>query len=355
MALIHGGDIEGYRLAYGGEPLDFSANCNPLGLPPAVRRSVRAAAGEAEYYPDPLCRRLTAAIALREGLAPAQVLCGNGAADLIFRLALALKPALALIPAPTFAEYELALHTVGCAVKHYTLLSRYGFNFREDILEYLTPQLDILFLCNPNNPTGLTIPQVLLRRILEQCAAHNILLVMDECFHGLLDEPSLYTLRGSLPACGNLLILDAFTKLYAMPGLRLGYALSSNTELLQAMRGAGQPWAVSTLAQAAGLAALTEKAYLRRSRALIGAERAFLSAGLTAAGFTVLGGEANFLFFHSDISDLAALLRARGLLIRDCANYTGLRQGFYRVAVKSRADNMRLLEAMQTISDDIHE
>ncbi|MCL2495927.1 MAG: aminotransferase class I/II-fold pyridoxal phosphate-dependent enzyme, partial [Clostridiales bacterium] len=114
-------------------------------------------------------------------------------------------------------------------------------------------------------------------------------------------------------------------------------------------------WAVSTLAQAAGLAALTEKAYLWRSRALISEERAFLSAGLTAAGFTVLGGEANFLFFYSDISDLAALLRARGLLIRDCANYTGLRQGFYRVAVKSRADNMRLLEAMQTISDDIHE
>ena len=350
--LIHGGDIEGYRLTYGGEPLDFSANCNPLGLPPAVRRAILAAADEAEHYPDPLCRRLTAAIAHKEGLAPEQVLCGNGAADLIYRLALALKPALALIPTPTFTEYELALHTVGCAIRHYPLTAQNGFNFMEDILGHLDPQVDILFLCNPNNPTGITIAQDLLQRILQHCAAHNILLVMDECFNGLLNEPARHTLRGSLCAYRNLLILDAFTKLYAMAGLRLGYALSADMELLTAMRGAGQPWAVSSLAQAAGVAALTEELYLQRSRALISGERAFLSAGLTAAGFTVLDGEANFLFFHSNIVDLAARLRARGILIRDCANYTGLTQGYYRVAVKNRAANQRLLAAIKAIIDD---
>lgn len=352
MVLIHGGDIEGYRLEFDAMPLDFSANINPLGLPPSVRHALAEAAEAAQHYPDPLCRRLTAALAGRENVDPAHILCGNGAADLIFRLVLAKKPARALITAPTFAEYQLALESVGCAVEQHPLMATDGFNLNESILARLRPGLDMLFLCNPNNPTGLLIAPDLLERIAARCAEYDILLAVDECFNGLLDEPLHHSLRGSLTKYDNLLIFDAFTKLYAMPGLRLGYALSANAALLAAMHAAGQPWAVSAPAQAAGLAALAEADYLQQTRALIHEEREYLRGALAEAGLTVLCGEANFLFFHSSLPYLAERLRARGLLIRDCANYQGLGKGYYRVAVRTRADNLRLIKYVQMLVEE---
>jgi threonine-phosphate decarboxylase len=170
------------------------------------------------------------------------ILFGNGAADLIFRLALAEKPKKAVVTAPTFAEYELALRTAGCEADRHMLSKTKDFRVTETLLGRVAPGIDMLFICNPNNPTGRTVDPGLMAEILAACEKTGTLLVVDECFNGFLDRPDTHSLKSRLPKHDNLLILDAFTKLYGMAGIRLGYCLSRNTKLLGNMKNAGQPW-----------------------------------------------------------------------------------------------------------------
>ena len=346
--LTHGGDWAGYRAEYGGQPLDFSANVSPLGLPEGVRRAAADALEDAHRYPDPLCRALGEAIARAEGVSPDWVLCGNGAADLIWRAALARRPRRALVTAPAFAEYEAALELAGCGTERFLLRAEDGFALGEGFPEAVAPEMDLVFLCQPNNPTGRTVPRPLLERTLARCREADALLVVDECFLELLDRPEDFAMKGFLGQYPNLLILKAFTKLYAMAGLRLGYCLCSDRALLDAMRGAGQPWAVSGPAQAAGAAALGETEYVRDLRALIGRERPRLAAELSRLGFRVIPGEANYLLFRSH-TPLIQPLRERGILLRDCGNYHGLEEGWYRAAVRTAEENDRLTAALEEI------
>lgn len=346
--LTHGGDWAGFEAEYGRPPLDFSANVSPLGVPGAVRRAVAKAAGQAARYPDPLCRQLTEALARHEHVKQSQILCGNGAADLIFRAVLAKKPRTALVTAPTFAEYGQALSTVDCRVEQYLLTEENGFAVTPAILDRITPELDMLFLCEPNNPTGALTDLDLLRRILQQCADCGTLLVVDECFNDWLDDPAAHTLKGELDRFPNLLILKAFTKLYAMAGLRLGYCLCGDEALLAAMTRCGQPWSVSGPAQQAGIAALGQQQYVARLRALIQKERPWLSEQLAGLGLRVLPGSANYLLLYSE-KELAAPMRALGVLIRDCSNYPGLGTGWYRVAVRTRRENRQLIAALRKV------
>lgn len=345
--LTHGGDWAGYEAQYGAKPLDFSANISPLGLPEGVRAAVVESLAETGY-PDPLCRALRKSIAEAEQVGADWCLCGCGAADLIYRAVLAKKPRRALVTAPAFAEYETALDLVGCKTGRYQLKGAASFALDGGFLNFIAPDTDMVFLCQPNNPTGRTIPHTLLTAVLGRCHQVGALLVVDECFCDFLDAPGAFTMKGLLGKYENLLILKAFTKLYAMAGLRLGYCLCSDRGLLNAMRNAGQPWPVSGPAQAAGAAALKETEYVRTVRTLISAQRPRLAGELTRLGFQVIPGEANYLLFFSPIP-LLEPLRRRGILIRDCGNYAGLCDGWYRTAVRDRADNDRLIAALEEI------
>ena len=143
------------------------------------------------------------------------ILCGNGAADLIFRAVWAMRPRSALIAVPTFSEYEQALTACGCKVDYFELKAENGFQLTEELLEHIQPQTDIVFLCNPNNPTGQLTEQKLLERILARCASCGALLVVDECFRDFLDEPMQNSMNGWVKEFPNLMILRAFTKHYA--------------------------------------------------------------------------------------------------------------------------------------------
>ena len=343
--LTHGGDWAGFLAAHGKEALDFSANISPLGIPDGVRKALAASADLADRYPDPLCRSLCEALSQHDEVPADHILCGAGAADLIFRVALALRPKTALVTAPAFSEYETALGTVDCEVRHYLLPEDKDFRPQEDILTHITPEIDVFFLCEPNNPSGVTTPKPLLHRILDRCRETGTVLVLDECFVGLLADPAGHTMKGCLKDYPNLLILKAFTKLYALAGVRLGYALCADTELLEKMRLVGQPWAVSTVAQTAGLAALKEVEYEHRVRALITTERPWLAQGLRDLGLRVIPGEANYLLFRSE-TPLLAPLEERGILVRSCANYIGLDETWYRTAVRTHGENERLLKAL---------
>ena len=298
MELVHGGDWAGYRAEFGRDALDFSVNVSPLGLPAGVAAAIAAALPTADRYPDPLCRALRAKLAAAEGVDTAQILCGNGAADLIYRLALAVRPRRALLPAPTFAEYAAALETVDCDVQRFLLRAENDFAVTDGFIDAIDGNTDAVFLCQPNNPTGQVTPPALVEKLLHRCADCGPVLVVDECF-GLLPARDTLTAKTVLRDAPNLIILKAFTKLYAMAGMRLGYALCSDAALLDKMRAAGQPWAVSGLAQAAGLAALEETAYADSVRTLIADQRPRLAAGLRALGLRVIDGQANYLLFKA--------------------------------------------------------
>lgn len=348
MVLMHGGDTESFALSYGYEPIDFSASCSPLGVPVSVKKAISRAADKAGAYPDPLCRRLRCALAEHEDVLPEHIWCGNGSADLIFRMVLARKPRRAIVLAPTFAEYERSLQATGCMVIRHTLAAAERFMLTDTILDQLTPDIDLLFLCNPNNPTGQLIDPCLMQRIIDACATAGILLVVDECFNGLIEEPERHSVKNRLGHYPELIVIKAFTKLYGLAGLRLGYCLSNNQDLLSSIQETGQPWAVSSLAQAAGIAALADPEYVEIVRTLVREEKIWLQQELADLPVDIIGGDANWLFFHCAQVNLAASLREKGLLIRDCSNFPGLAPGYFRIAVRTHAENSRLVEAMKT-------
>lgn len=350
MYTKHGGDWAGYLAEYGRPALDFSANLSPLGMPRPVALAARRALKQSEAYPDPLCRALTGAIAAREGVPGEWVLCGGGAADLIFRLALAAKPAFGLVTAPAFGEYESALAAADLPVERYFLKPEKDFQVDEGFLSAIRPGA-LVFLCEPNNPTGLLTPRPLLLRALETCRARGATLVADECFLDFLPEGEALTLRPEL-AGGGLVILRSFTKMYAMAGLRLGYCLSAQSALLARMAEAGAPWSVSTPAQAAGLAALSLPGWPARVRRAIAPQRAYLARGLAARGCRVFPGRANYLFFKAPLPDLPARLKEQGVLIRDCSGYPGLGPGYCRAAVRPVAESRALFRAMDQVLRD---
>ena len=349
LPYTHGGDVLTAQARYGGPVLDCSANLNPLGMPPQVGEAAARAAANAAPYPDPLCRELRAAIAAHDGVAPGQVLCGGGAAELIFRLAFALRPRRALVTAPTFSEYEGALSAAGCAVARHLLRRERNFDVDEGLLEAIGPDTELVFLCTPNNPTGRLIDQGLLLRIAEKCRGLGAVLAVDECFLPLAcGGPGLAPWLVEYP---NLLLLRAFTKSYAMAGLRLGYALCADTALLERMSAGGPPWSVSSPAQAAGLAALTQCPHWpEKARAFLEGERPALAEGLSALGLDVVPGQANYLLFRAaGAADLKEKMVAQGVLIRSCANYHGLGEDWYRVCVGPTEQNRRLLAALSEV------
>lgn len=349
MELNHGGDWARFQNRYGTMPLDFSASTTPLPMPEGIKKAIICSLDQADRYPDPLCRELTAALGKRHSLLPEHILCGAGAADLLFRLVLARQPRRALIVEPTFSGYEEALTASDCNIERVFLREQDDFPLTENLLPRIEPGLDMLFLCNPNNPTGQTVDDALLHKILEQCAETSTFLVLDECFNDFLADPEGHSLIGEIGRFPNLLILRSFTKWYPLAGLRLGYAICSDTTLLERIRRWGQPWPVSSAAQAAGLAALEEAGYSAALAALIREQRPLLTLGLAGLGCKVIPSEANFLLFRRQDSGLDRKLEKRGILIRNCAKFPGLGPGWYRTAIRTENENQALLRAIQEV------
>jgi threonine-phosphate decarboxylase len=392
MYLSHGGDVYTALLAGKKAPLDFSYNINPQGLPRTAVHALKKHAVRFSAYPDPLYRRLRAALSLRFGVPAENIVCGAGAADLIYRLTRLKKPRKALSVQPSFAEYEKALGEAEAAVERFYLAPP-DFDLDASILPRISGDTGMIFLCNPNNPTGKLLRPELVGEIAGRCRETGTLLVIDECFLGFAGEAA--SSARFLDGHPGLVVLNAFTKTYALAGLRLGFALFSDAALAAEVAAAGQAWPCSLAAEYAALAALEDPAYLEKSRALIQRERRRLEAGLSALGFEVLNGAANFLFFRlPDGADRARdrsgntfcvqhkkigadspffggeapknapvlcgfnkdtffeRLLERGILVRDCANYPSLEGGgYFRIAIKKPHENRALLTALRSIAE----
>ncbi|NLB29163.1 MAG: aminotransferase class I/II-fold pyridoxal phosphate-dependent enzyme, partial [Clostridiales bacterium] len=273
------------------------------------------------------------------------ILCGNGAADLIYRLCDVLAPERGLVCAPTFSEYERSLERFGCTVERHQLNEQNGFAMTPEIEGSISEATDVLFLCNPNNPTGRLISHSVLAGALNRARQTGAAVVVDECF---LDFTDGISCKGYLESMPNLVIIKAFTKLYAMAGLRLGYLLCSDSELLEKLRAAAPFWSVSVPAQIAGVAALSCGGWIEKTRELVSGERAYMSKSLSELGLNVFPSDVNYILLRCNLPLYEPLLQ-KGVLIRSCANFYGLNETYYRVAVKTREENNRLIQAVREI------
>lgn len=336
----HGGNIYKFQIQY-----DFSANINPLGMPQGAKKALEQCGVLSQHYPDPDCAALRQAISKREKVPADSILCGNGAVDLIFKLVQVLRPKTALLPVPSFSEYAKALTQSGTQIQYYYLHPENDFAMEDDFGEQCK-KVDMVFLCLPNNPTGALLSREQLTRIRVSCQERGTVLVMDGCFldFAMKDVPAWIG-----PLRENEVLLRAFTKNYAMPGLRLGYLISPNHSYVDAMKTWGPCWNVSVPATLAGIAALQEEGYLDQTRELIARERTYLQQQLEQLGFTVYPSQANFLLWKGQ-PGLAEILRKEGIAIRDCSNFQGLKPGYYRTAVRTHTENEILIRCLHQVT-----
>ena len=337
----HGGDIYKNKIR-----LDFSANVNPYGTPEAVKEAIRKAADNVAVYPDPYCTELRKKLAAHTGALEEEIICGNGAAEIIFQFVEALKPAKTLLPVPSFSEYESALKVYGREVELFPLKRENSFALCDDILEEIREDTDLLMLCNPNNPTGQAIDGGLLFKILSKCRETGTWLFLDECFISLTEEGSCATLYPQLREGDKVFLLNAFTKLYGMAGVRLGYGICKEPGMLDRMCGIVQPWNVSALAQAAGCAALGCHEWAEKTKEKIFEEKNHLLSELKALGIEHIGGVANYIMLCK-VPGLYEKMLEKGILIRSCANYHGLEEGDCRIAVKTREESEELVKVLK--------
>ena len=361
--LEHGGDIYGNKNI----ELDFSVNMSPIGPPQEVCRLL----AEEDWteilssYPDSTYRELRQALAHRLELPEDFILCGNGASELLMAVVQAVRPKRAMIPVPSYQGYERALQAVGAEILFYQLDREKGFALTEDILERTdglkriagTKEETLLFLCNPNNPVGKCIEPELLNKVADYCKANHIFLVVDECYLDLLPDAQHRTMKHALAGNPYLIIVNAFTKAYALPGIRLGYLMTSNDELRTKMQMQQPEWSVSMIAQMAGIAAMSSARYLEEARQAVQAEREYISGQLQELGMDVFDGQAPFIMFRSG-KELYEPLKEKGILIRRCDGIQGVKKHseeengyYYRIGLRSHAENVRLMKAIREVPD----
>ena len=351
---VHGGEV--FRLAAQagiepGEIIDFSANINPLGLPPGVDSALHEALQNLANYPEIDAESLRLCVAERHNLKADNVIVGNGSSALIYLLTKALKPKKALLWSPTFTEYERALRQVESEVVNLECLNpENNISLREIIEATLKVQPELVFLCNPNNPTGAlwSIPE--LEEIVSVLGRAGIICVLDEAFIDFVGAESSFA--GRVGEFDNLIILRSLTKIYALAGIRCGYLLSGRS-LNQRLGSFLEPWSVNSLALKAAVTALkNDEEFIKQTIYFIAKERHYLTEKLGQLNFLKLyPASANYILAKVEQSiDCVKLYKDlfthNRILIRLCGDYVGLSNNYVRFAVKKERENCRLVQAL---------
>ncbi len=354
---IHGGDVEKVGKTLGlikGELIDFSANINPLGPSSKAVEKLKESLGEIINYPDPECCELREALKNIYPINNENLIFGNGASELIFILMKVLHPRNVLIPAPTFIEYQFAAMSVGSEVQFLNLNKEDEFSFPLGQLEKLAVKNDVLFLCNPNNPTGTLWNREQVREIVDIAQSNNLFVVLDEAFMDFLEEEEKYSFLFEKEYLNKVFILRSMTKFFAIPGLRLGWGVGPK-EIIEKMNLAKDPWNVNCLAQTAGIESLLDEGYIKKSRQYVDREKEYLYQELKKIkGLKPYFPSVNYIFLQLTQKNLTSgglreALSQRGVLIRDCSNYPNLDSSFIRVAVRKREENRKLVRALQEV------
>ncbi|SEA58981.1 histidinol-phosphate aminotransferase [Pseudobutyrivibrio sp. ACV-2] len=344
---MHGGDI--YRNSI---QFDFSVNLNPLGVPQEVQWVLTEAVLHSNKYPDIVHENLIKDTAKLLDVDSGKIVYGNGASEIIMAICHSIMPKKALLVAPCFSGYETAIlgATKDCQIVHYFLSEEDDFELHHRFIEtMLVEKPDIVFLTNPNNPNGKLIDSLLLSDIVDACKNTKTTIVVDECFLPLTGKDKEQSLIYNIPNHCSLIVLRAFTKTFAIPGVRIGYAVCSKNTIADSIRRHLPEWNLSIFAQMAGAECIKHPAYINEAVKVIEEERRFLNRELKKLGLTVFTSDANFILFKCKEEDLNSKLIEYRILIRDCSDYIGLYKGFYRICVKQHSENEGLLEALKNL------
>jgi cobyric acid synthase CobQ/L-threonine-O-3-phosphate decarboxylase len=347
----HGGNLKKLAAASGWpmeEILDFSANINPLGLPDWLRPLISSKISSIVHYPDPDCTSLVEAFSTRYGVAPEEVLVGNGSSEILYLLPRVLKATGALIPVPAYGDYTIAAEAAGLPVKKMFLREEDGFLLDLRALETRLAGREIVILGQPNNPTGLLFDPEALRQMAGRYPSATF--IVDEAFADFIQ--GMDSLSRNRPP--NVIVLCSLTKFFAIPGLRLGCAIM-NADTVSRMRRVIPPWSVNAFAQTVGEVALRDERYAEKTREFVRQQRESLLGDLRSfPGLTVYPGQANFLLVrvnrkNINAAALAQRLLDKGIAIRVCDNFDGLDSRFFRVAVRTAEENGKLCSELRAV------
>ena len=352
---MHGGDIYNNRV-----DIDFSVNLNPY--PPdketedRIKTAVNEGLDNARYYPDPAQKDVREAIASANGLTGECVYAGNGASEIIAAITSMTAPKKALLIEPCYSGYE---HALGpwpeCDVKTVFLEEENGFELTDEVLDSITDDIDILYLQDPVNPTGKTADPQALYTILEKANRCYITVLYDRSFYLLSDRSLDDPMKSGniLKRFDNVYIVSSYTKCFALPGIRMGYVMSTKSNISKLMPYFPE-WNISSVAASLMKACseiLNTSDYMDRSVRYIRRERRFLCEALSDLGFRVYEGDTVFILMKG-MKGLYEMLLAKGILIRRCDDMGGLTDGFYRIAVRCHEDNERLIDAIREVMDE---
>lgn len=349
---VHGADINSAAELYGLEAdkiIDFSSNINPF-IVDSMDKIVAAGVGSLQKYPDIKYRRLRKNIADYLGVEDSQVIPGNGATEIIYLLMRNLSGRLAIIN-PTFSEYRKGAELAGLSVVDFVMDWKKDFKLDLDEIYRRKDEIDSIFICNPNNPDG-SVREI--KKLLEFAEKEGKLLIVDETFIEFADSEKDRSLVNMVEKSKNLFIIRAVTKFFGIPGIRLGYGISSNRELLQKMYDEKEPWTINSFADSASDFIFKEEEYIRKSKEYFSKERVCMINEINKIdGIKAFNSDANFIlvrFENRNVLDVKEnLLKRAGLLIRDASNFIGLDSSFARVAIKNHEQNIVLVDAIRSV------
>jgi len=329
--------------------LDFSANINPLGMPTSVKKAIIEGLDEVEKYPDITYFELKCAIGEFEDINKENLILGNGAAEVLFNVVRGIDPNNTLILAPTFSEYEEATKAINGTIIYYKLKEENNFHIQEDILDYINSELDLIFICNPNNPTGVITSKDLLVKILIKAKKNNVIVLIDESFLDFI-EVNL-SMISYINEYENLIIIKSLTKFFVLPGIRIGYGICSNASLKEKLEKISPAWNINILAEIATKTGLKDKTYIRKTLKFIKSEKKYLYNELKEIKqLKVYEPSANFILLKTRIKiNLKNMLLKNNILIRSCSNYEGLDNSYYRIAVRNHEENSKLIENIRNL------
>ena len=380
---FHGGNIyKVFREKNIKEILDYSSNINPYGIPESLKSRIIENLEILERYPDPDYVELREKLANLNNVNLSDIILGNGATEIIFLFMKVINPKKILIVSPTFGEYERAVKATEISGDTVSLSSSNGdnknienkkieieyFELKEsddfklnigNLKNELENKYDLLIICNPNNPTGKFLKLAQTEEILKECNKYDTKLFIDEAFIEFLADGMKESIINTEENKKNLFVTRAFTKFFAIPGLRLGYGMYFDKELEQKISEKKEPWSVNNIAELAGLTVLDDTEYIEKTLKWITKEKIYMYEKLNEiSGIKVYETEVNFITGKIDeklfseglnVKVLREKMLEQGILIRDASNFKFLDERFFRLAIKDRTSNDRVIEAMKEI------
>ena len=356
---MHGGNIYDDRV-----DIDFSVNLNPYELAGADACALKDAIAEgiesAACYPDIRQRDVRAALAEAEGISPECVYAGSGASQLIMAVCDLAKPSKAFLIEPCYGGYEYALSRSKCSIVRYCLKEENGFAVTADAADVITGDIDILFIQDPVNPTGQNIEDFVLEAILDRAAEHDVTVVLDNSFLALSarsDRGARGRAQIYVNKYNNQFIISSYTKSFALPGLRMGYIMSTKQNI-DALIPYLPEWNISSIASSVmkACAAISARSgYPAKSRQMIEKERRYLTKALSELGFKVFDSDTVFILIKDEkglCPNLYERLLTRCILIRTCDDFYSLNKSFYRIAVRGHEDNRILTDEIRKIINE---